>query len=101
MRLTPKEVERLVLFSAAELARKRKSRGLRLNHPESVALICDEICEAAREGKSVAECMELGTKILTRTDVMTGVPELLNLVQVECLFPDGTKLVSIHDPIRG
>lgn len=100
MRLTPKEVERLVLFSAAELARKRRAKGLKLNHPESIALICDEICEAAREGKSVADCMELGTKILNRSEVMSGVPELLNLVQVECLFPDGTKLVSIHDPIR-
>lgn len=100
MRLTPKEVERLVLFSAAELARKRRAKGLKLNHPESIALICDEIYEAAREGKSVADCMELGTKILNRSEVMSGVPELLNLVQVECLFPDGTKLVSIHDPIR-
>ena len=98
--MTPKEVERLILFSAAELARKRRARGLKLNHPESIALICDEICEAAREGKSVADCMEFGTKILRRSDVMSGVPELLNLVQVECLFPDGTKLVSIHDPIR-
>ena len=101
MRLTPKEVERLIIFSAAELARKRRSRGLKLNHPESVALICDEIIEAAREGRSVAECMELGTKVLSRSEVMAGVPELVNLVQVECLFPDGTKLVSVHDPIRG
>ena len=100
-RLTPKEVERLILFSAAELARRRRSKGLKLNHPESVALICDEIAEAARGGKSVAECMEFGTKILRRSDVMPGVPELISLVQVECLFPDGTKLVSVHDPIRG
>jgi urease gamma subunit len=100
MHLTPKEVERLILFSAAELARKRKAKGLKLNHPESVALLCDEVSELAREGKSVADCMEAGTKILKRVDVMPGVPELLSLVQVECLFPDGTKLVSIHDPIR-
>jgi urease gamma subunit len=100
MHLTPKEVERLIIFSAAELARKRKARGLKLNHPESVALVCDEIYEMAREGKSVAECMEAGTKILRKTEVMPGVPELMGLVQVECLFPDGTKLVSVHDPIR-
>ncbi len=100
MRLTPKEVERLIVFSAAELARKRKTRGLKLNHPESVALICDEICEMARDGKSVAECMDNGAKILKKSEVMSGVPQLLNLVQIECLFPDGTKLVSIHDPIR-
>lgn len=100
MRLTPKEVERLILFSAAELARRRKTKGLRLNHPESVALISDEICEMAREGKSVAECMEFGTKILKKADVMPGVPELLDLVQVECMFPDGTKLVTVHEPIK-
>ncbi|MFQ5998274.1 MAG: urease subunit gamma [Candidatus Bathyarchaeia archaeon] len=100
MRLTPKEVERLIVFSAAELARKRKARGLKLNHPESVALICDEICEMARDGKSVADCMDNGAKVLKKSEVMSGVPQLLNLVQVECLFPDGTKLVSIHDPIR-
>ena len=71
-----------------------------MNHPESVALICDEICEMARDGKSVAECMDDGAKILKKSEVMFGVPQLLNLVQIECLFPDGTKLVSIHDPIR-
>jgi urease subunit gamma/beta len=98
--LTPKEVERLVVFSAAELARKRRARGVKLNHPESIALICDEVCEMAREGRSVADCMELGARILKKSDVMPGVPQLLALVQVECLFPDGTKLVSIHDPIR-
>jgi urease gamma subunit len=100
MRLTPKEVERLIVFSAAELARKRKAKGLKLNHPESVALICDEIYEMAREGRSVSECMEAGRRILRSTDVMSGVPDLVSLIQLECLFPDGTKLVSIHDPIR-
>ncbi len=99
MRLTPKEVDRLIIFSAAELARKRRARGLKLNHPESVALICDEIYEMARDGKSVAQCMEAGRKVLRSTDVMLGVPDLVSLIQVECLFPDGTKLVSIHDPI--
>ena len=101
MHLTPKEVERLILFSAAELARKRRSKGLKLNYPESVALICDEVSEMAREGMSVSECMELGAKILKKSEVMPGVPQLLGLVQVECLFPDGTKLVSIHEPIKG
>ncbi len=100
MHLTPKEVERLILFSAAELARKRKAKGLRLNHPESIALICDEVSEMAREGQSVADCMELGAHVLKKSEVMPGVPQLIELVQVECLFPDGTKLVSIHDPIR-
>ena len=100
MHLTPKEFERLIIFSAAELARKRRARGLKLNHPESVALICDEVCEMAREGKSVSDCMELGVNILKKSDVMPGVPQLLSLVQVECLFPDGTKLVSLHDPVR-
>jgi urease gamma subunit len=100
MHLTPKEVERLILFSAAELARKRMAKGLRLNHPESVALISDEICEMAREGKSVSDCMEKGAKVLKKSNVMPGVPELISIVQVECLFPDGTKLVSVHDPIR-
>lgn len=100
MHLTPKELERLVVFSAAELARRRKAKGLKLNHPESVALVCDEIYEMAREGRSIPECMEAGTKILKKSDVMPGVSDLISLLQVECLFPDGTKLVSIHDPIR-
>ena len=100
MQLTPKEVERLLLFSAAELSRKRKARGLKLNHPESVAYISDAMCEGAREGKTVAQLMSEGSTLLKREDVMDGVPEMIHMVQVECLFPDGTKLVTIHDPIR-
>ena len=100
MQLTPKEVERLLLFSAAELSRKRKARGLKLNHPETIAYISDTMCEGAREGKTVAQLMSEGSTLLKREDVMDGVPEMIHMVQVECLFPDGTKLVTIHDPIR-
>jgi urease subunit gamma/beta len=97
--LTPKEVDRLLLFLAAELARKRRARGLRLNYPEARALIADEALEAARDGKSVAEVMELGTQILTTDDVLPGVARLVGTLQVEGFFPDGQKLVTIHDPI--
>ena len=100
MQLTPKEVERLLLFTAAELSRKRKARGLKLNHPETIAYIADAMCEGAREGKTVAQLMSEGSTLLKREDVMEGVPEMIHMVQVECLFPDGTKLVTIHDPIR-
>lgn len=99
MMLTPRESEKLLIYVAADLARKRRGRGLRLNVPESVALITEGILEAARDGRSVAEVMELGRQILSRDDVMDGVPELVDLVQVEATFPDGTKLVSVHDPI--
>ena len=99
MMLTPRESEKLLIYVAADLARKRRGRGLRLNVPESVALITESILEAARDGKTVAETMELGRQTLTREDVMDGVPELVDLVQVEATFPDGTKLVSVHDPI--
>jgi urease subunit gamma/beta len=100
MLLTPTELERLTLFSAAALARRRKDRGLKLNHPEAVAIIADEILEGARDGRSVAELISFGSTILTTEDVMPGVPEMLPLLQVEGCFPDGTKLVSVHDPIR-
>ena len=101
MHLTPKEQERLLIFAAAELARRRRRRGLRLNYVEAVALICDEILERAREGRhSVAELMSIGSRLLSREDVMDGVPALLTQLQVEVLLPDGTKLVTIHDPIR-
>ena len=99
MMLTPRESEKLLIYVAADLARKRRGRGLRLNVPESVALITECILEAARDGKTVAETMELGRQTLTREDVMDGVPELVDLVQVEATFPDGTKLVSVHAPI--
>ena len=100
MNLTPKEQERLTIFMAAELARRRKDRGVKLNHPESVAYIADWVCEGAREGKSVSQLREEATQLLTREDVMAGVPELVGTVQVEPVFPDGTKLVTVHDPIR-
>ncbi len=99
MMLTPRESEKLLVYVAADLARKRRGRGLKLNVPESVALITEAILEAARDGKSVTETMELGRQVLAREDVMEGVPELVDLVQVEATFVDGTKLVSCHDPI--
>ncbi|MFC0448369.1 urease subunit gamma [Rhodococcus jostii] len=99
MRLSPHEQERLLLSYAAELARRRRNRGLVLNHPEAVALITDHILEGARDGRSVAELMVSGREVLTRSDVMEGVPEMLHDVQVEATFPDGTKLVTVHDPI--
>jgi urease subunit gamma len=100
MHLTPREQEKLLLFMAAELARKRRARGLKLNHPESMALIAAELLEGARDGRSVAELMEAGAKVLKREDVMEGVPEMIHEVQVEATFPDGTKLVTVHRPIR-
>ena len=100
MHLTPREQEKLLIFVAAEVARKRQARGLRLNHPEAIAVIAAEILEAARDGKSVAEIMTFGATILKREDVMDGVAEMIHDVQVEATFPDGTKLVTIHDPIR-
>ena len=100
MLLTPTELERLTIFTAAELARKRRARGLKLNHPEAVALISDEILEGARDGRSVAEMMSFGSTILSTDDVMPGVASLIPILQVECGFRDGTKLVTIHEPIR-
>lgn len=100
MLLTPTELERLTLFTAAELARKRRARGLALNHPEAVALIADEILEAARDGRSVAEAMAFGATVLTTADVLPGVAAMVPMLQVEAAFPDGTKLVTVHEPIR-
>src|SRR6187551_2438888 len=100
MLLTPTELERLTIYSAASLARRRRDRGLKLNHPEAVAIIADEILEGARDGRSVADLISFGSTILTTHDVMPGVAEMLPLLQVEGCFPDGTKLVSVHDPIR-
>jgi urease subunit gamma/beta len=100
MLLTPTEMERLTIFTAAELARKRKDRGLKLNHPEAVALIADEILEGARDGRSVADLISYGSTILTTDDVMPGIAELMPMIQVEGTFPDGTKLVTVHEPIR-
>ncbi|GER90112.1 urease subunit gamma [Dictyobacter vulcani] len=100
MLLTQREQEKLLIFVAAELARKRQARGLKLNYPEAIAIISAEIMEAARDGKSVAEVMTFGTTILKREDVMDGIAEMIPEVQVEATFPDGTKLVTIHDPIH-
>jgi urease gamma subunit len=100
MHLTPREQEKLLIFTAAELARRRRARGLKLNYPEATALITAEILEGIRDGRTVSELMEAGLSILGRADVMAGVPEMLTEVQVEGTFPDGTKLVTIHDPIR-
>ncbi len=99
MMLTPRETEKLMVYVAADLARRRRARGLKLNVPESVALITEALLEGARDGRSVTEVMALGREVLTRDDVMELVPELVPLVQVEATFPDGTKLVSCHDPI--
>ena len=100
MYLTPREQEKLLIYVAAELARKRQARGLKLNYPEAVAIITAEILEAARDGQSVVEIMSFGGNILKRDDVMEGVPEMIHDVQVEATFPDGTKLVTVHDPIK-
>ncbi|MFC4112188.1 urease subunit gamma [Nonomuraea zeae] len=101
MNLTPREIDKLLIFVVAELADKRRKRGLKLNYGESVALISSAIVEAARDGKTVAECMELGKQILGPDDVLPGVRGMLKLMQVEASFDDGTKLVSCHDPIGG
>ena len=100
MHLTPREHEKLLIFTAAELARRRRARGLRLNHPEALAILTAEILEGIRDGRTVSELMEQGLGILGRDDVMEGVPEMIEEVQVEGTFPDGTKLVTIHHPIR-
>jgi urease subunit gamma len=100
LHLTQREQEKLMIFVASELARKRQARGLKLNYPEAMAILSAEILEAARDGKSVADIMAAGTALLTRNDVMDGVPEMIHEVQVEATFPDGTKLVTLHDPIQ-
>ena len=100
MELSPREKDKLLLFTAALLAERRKARGLKLNHPEAVALITDFILEGARDGKTVAELMQLGAQVITRAQVMDGIPEMIHDVQVEATFPDGTKLVTVHEPIR-
>ncbi len=100
MELTPREKDKLLLFTAALLAERRKARGLRLNYPEAVALISAAILEGARDGRTVAELMSAGTQALSRADVMDGVPEMIPEIQVEATFPDGTKLVTVHQPIQ-
>ena len=100
MHLTPREQEKLLIFTAAEVARRRRARGLKLNHPEALALMTAEILEGIRDGRTVSELMAAGLAILGRDDVMEGVPEMIDEGQVEGTFPDGTKLVTIHRPIR-
>ena len=99
MNLTPREKDKLLIYVAAMVARDRKARGLKLNHPEAIALITADVLEGIRDGRSVAELMQYGRTILTRADVMEGVPEMIHEIQVEGTFPDGTKLVTIHQPI--
>ena len=100
MRITPREIEKLMLHYAGELASKRRKRGLKLNYIEAVAYISSELLELARDGKSVTDLMNLGTKLLTKDDVMDGVSEMIDEVQIEATFPDGTKLVTVHNPIQ-
>ena len=100
MHLVPRETEKLMLYLAGKVAEDRKNRGLKLNHPETVAYIAHKLIEGAREGKTVEELMNEGGKVLTRKDVMEGIPEMIPMIQVEATFVDGTKLVTIHDPIR-
>ena len=100
MNLTPREKDKLLIAMAAMVARRRLERGVKLNHPEAVALISDYILEGARDGRSVAELMEAGAHVIARGQVMDGIPEMIHEIQVEATFPDGTKLVTVHDPIR-
>jgi urease gamma subunit len=100
MHLTPREKDKLLVAMAAMVARKRLERGVRLNHPEAVALIADAVVEGARDGRTVAQLMQSGAQVLTRDQVMEGVPEMIHEIQVEATFPDGTKLVTVHQPIR-
>jgi urease gamma subunit len=100
MHLTPREIEKLLIYTAADVARRRRQRGLKLNYPEAVALISAELLEGVRDGRSVADLMQYGATILARDDVMEGVPEMIDEIQVEGTFPDGTKLITVHDPIR-
>ena len=100
MRLTMREQEKLMIVVAADVARRRLKKGLKLNYPETMAIITDEIMEGAREGKRVSQLMDECRNIITREQVMEGVPEMIHMVQVECTFPDGTKLVTVHDPVQ-
>ena len=100
MHLTPREHERLMIYVAADVARKRRARGLKLNYPEALAILTAEILEWARDGKTVAEIMSLGAKVLSAGDVMEGIASMIHEVQVEATFPDGTKLVTVHEPIQ-
>lgn len=100
MHLTPREKDKLLIAMAAEVARKRLERGVKLNHPEAIALITDYVVEGARDGRTVAELMEAGAHVITKDQVMEGIPEMIHDIQVEATFPDGVKLVTVHEPIR-
>ncbi|KGK80330.1 urease subunit gamma [Thalassobacter stenotrophicus] len=100
MQLTPREKDKLLVAMAAEVARKRLARGVKLNHPEAIALITEAVVEGARDGRTVADMMEAGAQVLTRDHVMDGIAEMIHEIQVEATFPDGTKLVTVHNPIR-
>jgi urease subunit gamma len=100
MQLTPREKDKLIIAMAAEVARKRLARGVKLNHPEAIAIISDFVVEGARDGRSVAELMDAGAHVVTRSQVMEGIAEMIHDIQVEATFPDGTKLVTVHQPIR-
>jgi urease subunit gamma len=98
--LAPREIDKMMIWTAAQIAEARKKKGVKLNYPESIAYIANFVVEGAREGKGVAELMKSAREILSRNDVMPGVPEMIHTVQVECTFPDGTKLVTVHDPVQ-
>ena len=100
MMLAPREIDKMMIWTAAQIAEGRKKRGVKLNYPETIAYVANFVVEGAREGKGVAELMKSAREILTRNDVMEGVPEMIHTVQVECTFPDGTKLVTVHDPVQ-
>jgi urease subunit gamma len=100
MHLTPREKDKLLIAMAAEVARKRLARGVKLNHPEAIALITDFVVEGARDGRSVADLMQAGARVISRAQVMEGIAEMIHEIQVEATFPDGTKLVTVHEPIR-
>lgn len=100
MMLAPREIDKMMIWTAAQIAEGRKKRGVKLNYPETIAYVANFVVEGAREGKGVAELMKSAREVLTRKDVMEGVPEMIHTVQVECTFPDGTKLVTVHDPVQ-
>ncbi|MDQ3837838.1 MAG: urease subunit gamma [Thermoproteota archaeon] len=100
MMLAPREIDKMMIWTAAQIAEGRKKKGVKLNYPETIAYVANFVVEGAREGKGVAELMKSAREILTRNDVMEGVPEMIHTVQVECTFPDGTKLVTVHDPVQ-
>ncbi len=100
MKLSPREIDHMQIFQVAQIARRRRDRGTKLNYEEAIAIVCDEVLEGARDGRSVAELMAYGREVVTAEQCMDGVPDMIHVVQVECTFPDGTKLVSVHEPVQ-